>query len=115
MYLVCLVQVFLHGSRMEAQLIAVVVPTPAHLQQARASGATDYLRALARDLLASLRVTARLHGVVKPYEVPAAVIVELEPWTVDNGALSAIGKLARGVLDAKFRVRWWLHWNHMTL
>jgi hypothetical protein len=107
-------QVYLHGNRMEGALIAVVVPATEvierrrkALQDAQGGGPVSdaaLAHALQPEVLAALVHAARQHGVVKPYEVPSAVLVELTPWTIAAGTLSAIGKLARGALDEKYRV-----------
>lgn len=73
-------QVALHGDSRHAFLLAVVVPTD--------PAATE------RDVLAALQRTAREHGLA-PYEVPRGVIVEPDPFTVENGMLSDARKLLR--------------------
>ncbi|WP_144766083.1 carboxylic acid reductase [Curtobacterium sp. 9128] len=73
-------QIALHGDGRHAFLVAVVVPTSA--------GSSE------RDVLAALQRTAREHGLA-PYEVPRGVVVEPQPFTVENGLLSDAGKLLR--------------------
>ncbi len=73
-------QVALHGDSRHAFLLAVVVPAD--------PAATE------RDVLAALQRTAREHGLA-PYEVPRGVIVEPDPFTVENGMLSDARKLLR--------------------
>ncbi|WP_065962576.1 carboxylic acid reductase [Curtobacterium sp. UCD-KPL2560] len=73
-------QVALHGDSRHAFLLAVVVPED--------PAATEH------DVLAALQRTAREHGLA-PYEVPRGVIVEPDPFTVENGMLSDARKLLR--------------------
>ncbi|MDM7884650.1 carboxylic acid reductase [Curtobacterium sp. RHCKG23] len=80
-------QVALHGDSRHAFLLAVVVPTD--------PGASE------RDVLAALQRTAREHGLA-PYEVPRAVVVEPEPFTVENGMLSDARKLLRPRLTTRY-------------
>ena len=95
---------YLHGNRMEAHLLAVVVPAPAYLHSVRSRLDEPACTAtMERELLVALRRTAAANGITTPYMVPAAVVVELQPWSVAAGTLSAIGKLCRGALDAKYR------------
>ncbi|KTR52445.1 carboxylic acid reductase [Curtobacterium oceanosedimentum] len=80
-------QIALHGDSRHAFLVAVVVPTD--------PGATE------GDLLAALQRTARAHGLA-PYEVPRALVVEPDPFTVDNGMLSDARKLLRPRVTARY-------------
>ncbi|MBF4617861.1 thioester reductase domain-containing protein [Clavibacter sp. VKM Ac-2873] len=83
-------QIALHGDSRHAFLVAVVVPATA--------GASE------RDILAALQRTAREHGLA-PYEVPRGVIVEPQPFTVDDGMLSDAGKLLRLRLTQRYGER----------
>lgn len=87
---------------MESQLLAVVVPTP---QLAAQLSAGLSLARLEATLLASLQAAAHANGITKSYEIPSAVVIESVPWCIRDGTLSAVGKLARGVLAAKYEVR----------
>ncbi|WP_420367752.1 thioester reductase domain-containing protein [Curtobacterium sp. L1-20] len=80
-------QVALHGDSRHAFLVAVVVPaTP---------GSTE------RDILGALQRTARERGLA-PYEVPRGVIVEPQPFTVENGLLSDARKLLRPRVEERY-------------
>ena len=83
-------------------MLAVVVPTPQLVAQLSA-GLT--LAGLEATILSSLKAAAHAKGITKPYETPSAVVIESTPWCIRDGTLSAVGKLARGVLAAKYEVR----------
>ncbi|MDZ5144503.1 thioester reductase domain-containing protein [Microbacterium testaceum] len=83
-------QIALHGDSRHAFLVAIVVPADA--------GSSE------RDVLAALQRTAREHGLA-PYEVPRGVIVEPEPFTVENGMLSDARKLLRPRIMARYGER----------
>ena len=83
-------RIFVHAGYGSSHLAAVVVP--------RAEVARDV------DVAAALRAHARTAGLA-PYEVPAEVLLEAEPFSVENGLLTASGKLARGALVAKYGAR----------
>lgn len=83
-------QIALHGDSRHAFLVAVVVPA--------APDATE------GDLLGALQRTAREHGLA-PYEVPRAIVVERDPFTVDNGMLSDARKLLRPRVTARYGER----------
>ncbi|WP_051597077.1 carboxylic acid reductase [Curtobacterium sp. UNCCL17] len=83
-------QIALHGDSRHAFLVAVIVPAVAGTSE--------------RDLLAALQRTAREHGLA-PYEVPRGVIVEPQPFTVENGLLSDARKLLRPRLTERYGER----------
>jgi fatty acid CoA ligase FadD9 len=87
-------QIFVYGSSERAFLLAVVVPTP----EAAARASDTGLRAMVID---SLRQTARDAG-LHSYEIPRDVLVETEPFSVDNGLLSEVRKLLRPQLRARY-------------
>lgn len=80
-------RIFVHAGYGSSHLAAVVVPRDHDV-----------------DLAAVLREYAREHGLAS-YEVPAEILVETEPFSVENGLLTASGKLARGALVAKYGAR----------
>ncbi|MBA3502294.1 MAG: AMP-binding protein, partial [Deltaproteobacteria bacterium] len=80
-------RIFVHASYGAPHLAAVVVPR-----------ATDV------DLAAALRTHGRAAGLAA-YEVPAEIMIETEPFSVENGLLTASGKLARAALVAKYGAR----------
>jgi fatty acid CoA ligase FadD9 len=83
-------QIALHGDSRHAFLVAVVVPADPAASE--------------RDVLAALQRTAREHGLA-PYEVPRGVIVEPQPFTVEDGMLSDAGKLLRLRLTQRYGER----------
>jgi fatty acid CoA ligase FadD9 len=80
-------QIYLYGNSARAYLLAVVVPTdPATSKQA----ISDSLQEAAR--------AAHLQS----YEVPRDFLVETTPFTLENGLLTGIRKLARPKLKAHY-------------
>lgn len=87
-------QIYLYGNGERSYLLAVVVPSEVALSQAP----TSDLKSL---ILRSLREAARSAG-LEPYEIPRDIIVELEPFTVDNGLLGGVGKPSRPNLRKRY-------------
>jgi fatty acid CoA ligase FadD9 len=90
----CIQQVYLHGSSLRSYLLAVVVPEPAEL-------ASQDLDAIKAELGAEIHRLARAHGLA-PYEIPRDFLVELEPFSRDNGLLTSLGKPARPRLKQRY-------------
>ncbi|MCP9623967.1 carboxylic acid reductase [Nocardia otitidiscaviarum] len=86
-------QIFVYGSSERAYLLAVVVPTDEVL-------ALPPARARA-EVGESLHRIAKESG-LQPYEIPREVLIESEPFTIDNGLLSGIGKLLRPKLKEHY-------------
>ncbi|MBF6413996.1 carboxylic acid reductase [Nocardia cyriacigeorgica] len=91
-------QIFVYGSSVRAYLLAVVVPTEAALAAAADTGE------LTTSIAASVRAVAAEAG-LEPYEIPREFIVETEPFTIENGLLSGIGKLLRPALERRYGPR----------
>ncbi len=91
-------QIFVYGSSERAYLLAVVVPTP---DAVAAQPDTDELRTAITE---SLQRAAR-DNELNSYEIPRALLVEAEPFTIDNGLLSGVGKLLRPKLKAQYGER----------
>ncbi|GAB1813112.1 carboxylic acid reductase [Mycobacterium sp. MUNTM1] len=89
-------QVFVYGNSERSGLLAVVVPTQ-HTSEQHTD--PDALKAA---LTASLHRTATA-AELQPYEFLLDILVETEPFTVDNGLLSGVGKLLRPNLTARYR------------
>ena len=87
-------QIYLYGASTEAFLLAVVVPTDP-------GGDQSALRAALR---ASMREIARDAG-LQPYEIPRDFIVEAQPFTLENGLLTGVRKLARPKLRRRYAER----------
>ncbi|MGV0805074.1 carboxylic acid reductase [Mycolicibacterium setense] len=80
-------QIFIYGNSARAYLLAVVVPTD--------PGATK------QQISDSLQDAARAAG-LQSYEVPRDFIVETTPFSLENGLLTGIRKLARPNLKAYY-------------
>ncbi|WP_306363914.1 carboxylic acid reductase [Nocardia sp. CC227C] len=89
-------QIFVYGSSERAYLLAVVVPTDEVLALP-----PDRARAAVGE---SLQRIAKESG-LQPYEIPREVLLESEPFTLDNGLLSGIGKLLRPKLKERYGER----------
>ncbi|MFI6047001.1 carboxylic acid reductase [Nocardia sp. NPDC051321] len=89
-------QIYVYGNSARAYLLAVVVPTDDEL--ARSGGDIEALRSRINDSLQEIGRTADLQG----YEIPRGLIIETTPFTVENGLLTGIRKLARPKLKARY-------------
>ncbi|MFI0191656.1 carboxylic acid reductase [Streptomyces sp. NPDC017082] len=92
-------QIFLYGNSTRAHLLAVVVPTQDALD--RAAGDAGRLRTILRQSVRERAVEAGLNS----YEVPRALLVETEPFTQENGLLSAVRKPLRPALTKRYGAR----------
>ncbi|MCV7090580.1 carboxylic acid reductase [Mycobacterium interjectum] len=79
-------QIYLYGNSAQPYLLAVVVPT----EEALARYQPDELKPLIAD---SLQNVARDAG-LQSYEVPRDFIIETTPFSLENGLLTGIRKLA---------------------
>ena len=79
-------QIYIYGNSAHPYLLAVVVPT----EEALANNDIDALKPLIAD---SLQEVAKETG-LQSYEVPRDFIVETTPFTLENGLLTGIRKLA---------------------
>ena len=79
-------QIYVYGNSAHPYLLAVVVPT----EQALGSHDLDALKPLIAD---SLQNVAKESG-LQSYEVPRDFIIETAPFTLENGLLTGIRKLA---------------------
>src|SRR6476469_6510514 len=79
-------QFHVYGNSAHPYLLAVVVPT----EEALASNDIETLKPLIADSLQNVAKEAGLQS----YEVPRDFIVETTPFTLENGLLTGIGKLA---------------------
>ncbi|OBK46639.1 carboxylic acid reductase [Mycobacterium kubicae] len=92
-------QIFVYGNSERPYLLAVVVPTGEALD--RYAGDAAGLKAALSE---SLRQTAKL-AQLQSYEVPVDFLVELDPFSADNGLLSGVGKLLRPKLKEHYGQR----------
>ena len=84
-------QIYLYGNSARAYLLAVIVPTDEALHR-------DDVKTAVND---SLQDAARAAG-LQSYEIPRDFIIETTPFTLDNGLLTGIRKLARPRLKAQY-------------
>ncbi len=87
-------QIYVYGNSARSYLLAVVVPTDEAMAH---YGAAD-LKSVIGESLQDVAKEARL----QPYEVPRDFIVETTPFTLENGLLTGIRKLARPKLKAHY-------------
>ncbi|MET8765110.1 carboxylic acid reductase [Lentzea sp. NPDC004782] len=86
-------QIFLYGNSERAYLLAVAVPSGA---------VSDKDDEASHALLSSFRSIGREYG-LNSYEVPHAVLVEREPFSVENGLLSEMRKPLRPRMLNRYR------------
>ena len=87
-------QIYVYGNGERSYLLAVVVPSSKVL----AEGHSAELKPV---ILRSLRDAARSAG-LEPYETPRDIIVEFEPFTLDNGLLGGVRKPSRPNLKKRY-------------
>ena len=92
-------QIYVYGNSARAYLLAVVVPTTDALS--RSGGDIASLKPLIGD---SLKNVAKAAG-LQSYEIPRDFIVETTPFTLENGLLTGIRKLARPKLKEHYGQR----------
>ncbi|WP_227999528.1 carboxylic acid reductase [Nocardia australiensis] len=92
-------QTYVYGNSARSYLLAVVVPTADALS--RTSGDIESLRPLISDSLQEVARTAELQS----YEVPRGFLIETTPFTLENGLLTGIRKLARPKLKERYGER----------
>ncbi|MGX9791207.1 carboxylic acid reductase [Mycobacterium sp. MMS18-G62] len=80
-------QIFVYGNSARSYLLAVIVPTDDAL-------ARHDVEALKPLIAESLQDVARVAG-LQSYEIPRDFIIETTPFTLENGLLTGIRKLAR--------------------
>lgn len=88
-------QIYVYGNSAQPYLLAVVVPTPEALAR------FDSEAALKAGIAESLQQVAK-DADLQSYEVPRDFIVETEPFTLENGLLTGIRKLAWPKLKAHY-------------
>jgi fatty acid CoA ligase FadD9 len=93
-------QIYIYGSSYRSFLLAVVVPDT-DIARARLGhdASPGELRTMA---LAELQQAARDAG-LKSFEVPRDVLIELEPFTHENGLLSSVRKPLRPKLKERYQ------------
>ncbi|MDT5409448.1 MAG: fatty acid CoA ligase FadD9, partial [Mycobacterium sp.] len=92
-------QIYVYGNSARSYLLAVVVPGEDAL--ARSGGDVGSLKTLIGDSLQELARSAGLQS----YEIPRDFIVETTPFTLENGLLTGIRKVARPKLKEHYGQR----------
>ncbi|BBY42951.1 carboxylic acid reductase [Mycolicibacterium celeriflavum] len=87
-------QIFVYGNSARSYLLAVIVPT----DDAIARHDDDSLKTAITESLQDVARTAGLQS----YEIPRDFIVETTPFTLENGLLTGIRKLARPKLKERY-------------
>ncbi|KQY04077.1 oxidoreductase [Mycobacterium sp. Root135] len=82
-------QIFVYGNSSRSYLLAVVVPTDDAL--ASVGGDVTAVKSVLAEALQSVARESGLQG----YEIPRDFLVETTPFTLENGLLTGIRKLAR--------------------
>jgi fatty acid CoA ligase FadD9 len=90
-------QIFIHGSSERAYLLAVIVPQAQALEALGEDAVKDLLREAIKQVAASAGLPA--------CEVPRDFLVETEPFSIDNGLLTTVGKLRRPALKERYGAR----------
>jgi fatty acid CoA ligase FadD9 len=90
-------QIFVYGNSARSYLLAVVVPTEDALTRYEA----DTLKSAIAESLQNVARAADLQS----YEIPRDFIVETRPFTLENGLLTGIRKLARPRLKEHYGER----------
>jgi fatty acid CoA ligase FadD9 len=90
-------QIYLYGNSARAYLLAVVVPT----EDALAHHGIDELKPLISDALQNTARAAELQS----YEIPRDFLIETTPFSLENGLLTGIRKLARPNLKQHYGQR----------
>jgi fatty acid CoA ligase FadD9 len=85
-------QIYIYGNSAHPYLLAVVVPTEEALRRAE-NGAERGVAALKPLIADSLQGVAKEAG-LQSYEVPRDFLIETTPFTLENGLLTGIRKLA---------------------
>ncbi len=90
-------QIYVYGNSAHPYLLAVVVPSEEALERYDA----DELKGRIADLLQTVAKEAGLHS----YEVPRDFVIETTPFTLENGLLTGIRKLAWPKLKQQYGER----------
>jgi fatty acid CoA ligase FadD9 len=89
-------QIFVYGNSARSYVLAVIVPTDDAL--ASVGGDSDAVKPLLSE---ALQTVARDAG-LQSFEIPRDFLVETTPFTLENGLLTGIRKLARPQLKARY-------------
>jgi fatty acid CoA ligase FadD9 len=90
-------EIYIYGNSARSYLLAVVVPT----EEALSRHDLESLKPLIGDSLQKVAKAAALQS----YEIPRDFIIETTPFTMENGLLTGIRKLARPKLKERYGER----------
>ena len=88
-------QIYVYGNSSRSYLLAVIVPSSEALAE------VSDLETLRAELADTLQTVARDSG-LQSYEIPRDFIIETEPFTLENGLLTGVRKLAWPKLKARY-------------
>ncbi len=88
-------QIYVYGNSSRSYLLAVIVPS------SEALSGTGVPEALRPELADALQAVARESG-LQSYEIPRDFIIETEPFSLENGLLTGVRKLAWPKLKARY-------------
>lgn len=91
-------QVFLYGNSSRSYLLGVVVPN----QDLIDAKPTD--TAMKQQLMTAIRDIAAAND-LNSYEIPRDIIIETEPFSIENGLLAGVSKYMRPAFNAKYQDR----------
>ncbi len=92
-------QIYVYGNSLRSYLLAVVVPDTDVVEKRLGNGYSDLaLKDLIREELRNVAKEKNL----KSFEVPRDFIVEMEPFSQDNGLLTSVRKRKRPALKARY-------------
>jgi fatty acid CoA ligase FadD9 len=89
-------QIYVYGNSERSYLLAVVIPSPAALE--RAGGDLDGVKPFVAESIQRIAREEGLHS----YEIPRDFVVDTDPFTIENGMLSALRKQLRPKLKERY-------------
>ena len=92
-------QIYVYGNSLRSYLLAVVVPDTAVVEK-RLGG--DYFDLGLKELIREEMQRVAKEKNLKSFEVPRDFIVEMEPFSQDNGLLTSVRKRKRPALKARY-------------
>jgi fatty acid CoA ligase FadD9 len=94
-------QIYIYGSSERSFLLAVVVPTQELVARLGRDDGGDHVKSAISRSLQQIAKENHLNG----YEVPRDLLIESEPFSLENGLLSGIGKFLRPKLRERYGQR----------
>lgn len=96
-------QIYLYGNSSRSYLLAVLVPNRAALRAGLTERVDD--PAVVKHLIRQELERVAREAQIKSYEVPRDFLIEMQPFTKENGLLTDSGKLARIALRKRYEQR----------